>query len=77
MVWDCEANISDAFRTFEQTSAISESVGENPLVLHIERVDANGAAVLTDRQISVVRRLSEDPRNRLAGGILIALGSEI
>ena len=47
--------------------------GNNPLVLNIKRVTKDGGIVLTDKQLSIIRKVAEDPRNQLSGGVLITL----
>jgi hypothetical protein len=45
-------------------------VGENPLVIRIERKTENGNIILGKKQISVIEKLITDPRNQLLGGVI-------
>ena len=56
---------SDYAEVFDVTdSSLVESAGNNPLVLNIKRVTKDGGVVLTDKQLSIIRKVAEDPRNQ-------------
>jgi len=46
-------------------------VGKNPLVIKIERIAENGDIVLGNEQLSVIKKLTADPRNQLLGGVIL------
>jgi len=46
-------------------------VGKNPLVIKIEGIAENGDIVLTNEQLSLIKKLSDDPRNQLLGGVIL------
>jgi len=45
-------------------------VGENPLVIKIEGKTGNGSIILGNKQLSVIKKLSENPMNQLSGGVI-------
>ena len=45
-------------------------VGENPLVIRIERKTESGNIILGNEQLSVINKLSENPMNQLLGGVI-------
>ncbi len=50
-------------------------VGNNPLVLKIERVTQNGDIILDDDQLSLIQKVSDNPENQLLGGIIAGLNN--
>jgi len=46
-------------------------VGKNPLVIKIEGIAENGDIVLGNEQLSVIKKLTADPRNQLLGGVIL------
>ena len=56
---------------FDQVAKSSGArVGKNPLVIDIEGIAENGNIVLTNEQLSLIKKLSDDPRNQLLGGVI-------
>ena len=55
---------------FDQVAKFSGArVGENPLVIDIGGIAENGNIVLTSEQLSLIKKLSDDPRNQFLGGV--------
>ncbi len=53
-----------------ETSPIKTRVGDNPLVLTITQQSNNGHIVLSDKQISLIKRASGNSWSRLLGGVI-------
>jgi len=49
----------------------ADRVGKNPLVIKIEEIAENGNIVLGNEQLSVIKKLTADPRNQLLGGVIL------
>lgn len=45
-------------------------VGYNPLVMKIEKLSKDSDIVLSDEQISLIKKVSENPENQLLGGLI-------
>ena len=45
-------------------------VGKNQRVIDIEGIAENGNIVFTNEQLSLIKKLSDDPRNQLLGGVI-------
>ncbi len=57
---------------FEDIAGYSaDRVGKNPLVIKIEGIAKNGDIVLGNEQLSVINKLTADPRNHLLGGVIL------
>jgi len=57
---------------FEDIAGYSaDRVGKNPLVIKIEGIAENGDIVLGNEQLSVINKLTADPRNHLLGGVIL------
>jgi len=54
----------------EVAKSSSDRVGENPLVIKIEGKTGNGNIILSNKQLSVINKLSENPMNQLLGGVI-------
>jgi len=54
----------------EAVKSSVDRVGKNPLVIKIEEIAESGDIVLGNEQLSVIKKLSEDPRNQLLGGVI-------
>jgi hypothetical protein len=62
---------------FKQIAKSSvDRVGKNPLVIKIEEIAENGDIVLGNEQLSVIKNLSDDPRNQLLGGVITIAPAE-
>jgi len=56
---------------FDQVAKSSGArVGKNPLVIKIEGKTGNGNIVLTNEQLSLIKKLSDGPMNQLLGGVI-------
>ena len=56
---------------FDQVAKSSSGrVGKNPLVIKIEGKTGNGNIILSNKQLSVIKKLSENPMNQLLGGVI-------
>jgi len=54
-----------------QVSTSGARVGKNPLDIKIEGIAENGDIVLGNEQLSVIKKLTADPRNQLLGGVIL------
>jgi hypothetical protein len=56
---------------FDQVAKSSGArVGKNPLVIKIEGKTGNGNIILGNEQLSVIKKISENPMNQLLGGVI-------
>jgi hypothetical protein len=51
-------------------NALVTRAGTNPLVLVVKQLSTGGEIILSDKQVSVIERVSADPQNRLLGGVI-------
>jgi hypothetical protein len=54
----------------EVTKSSRGRVGKNPLVIEIEGKTGNGNIILSNKQLSVIKKLFENPMNQLLGGVI-------
>lgn len=54
----------------KSTKSIVDRVGNNPLVMKIERISQDGDIILDDEQLSLIQKVSGNPENQLLGGII-------
>ena len=54
----------------KEANNLSLKVGDNPLILTIEKLSANGEIILSDDQISLINRVAGNPENQLLGSVI-------
>lgn len=57
----------------KKANALQARTGENPLVMKIVKLSANGDIVLSNQQVSRIREVSNNPENRLMGGVITVI----
>jgi len=67
--WSVESE-TGLFSGISINNSAGTRVGETPLVIDIEGIAQNGNIVLTNEQLSLIKKLSDDPRNQLLGGVI-------
>ncbi len=67
--WSVESE-TGLFSGISINNSAGTRVGETPLVIDIEGIAENGNIVFTNEQLSLIRKLSDNPRNQLLGGVI-------
>ncbi len=67
--WSVESE-TELFSRISINNSAGARMGKNPLVIDIEGIAENGNIVLTNEQLSLIKKISDDPRNQLLGGVV-------